>query len=188
MSIVDAFTDDDEPSNPLDGYWMEGDSLAPPCQAEMDVVDSILSLAELNSESVLFDLGCGDGRICIQASATYHCKSLGCEIEPRLVEKFRAMVSRRGLVDLVTVVHDDLLRLDLSSASVIVLYLLPEAIKLMTPSLEKFLRERDDSVIVCNTWGPRDWTPEVKISCGFCNNVTLLKYNKSSLPSVSNVA
>ena len=104
-----------EPENSIFGaadggfHWMEGDSLAPPCQAELDIVESILEFAELNEDSVLLDLGCGDGRICILGSKVYGCKSTGAEIEANLVEKFRENVEKQNVGHLVSV-HDGDLR------------------------------------------------------------------------------
>lgn len=69
--------------NPLDSFWMEGDSLAPPCQSENDIIDIILNLVEITNNSRVYDLGCGDGRICIEASKRYGCHSVGVEIESK---------------------------------------------------------------------------------------------------------
>lgn len=71
--------------NPLSNFWMEGDSLAPPCQADMDVVSAILDLAQPSHEDRLYDLGCGDGRIPLEAALKYKCVSTGVEIEDKLI-------------------------------------------------------------------------------------------------------
>ena len=71
MSFAEASKDWDtfEPENSMFGadnggyMWMEGDSLAPPCQTDMEVVEAILDFANLDEKSVLYDLGCGDGCI-----------------------------------------------------------------------------------------------------------------------------
>ena len=168
--------------NPLDGYWLEGDSLAPPCQAEMDVVKAIIDLADLNATSVLFDLGCGDGRICLEASKSFQCRSVGCEIEEKLITAFQKSVADAHLEDKVTIVHGDLLELDLSQATVIVLYLLPEAVELIKPKLIDCLLR--GVTVICNTWGPKPLPPSQTVHCGFCNNVTLLKYDLSSVQSL----
>ncbi|CAN0550622.1 unnamed protein product, partial [Ectocarpus sp. 12 AP-2014] len=56
---------------------MEGDSLAPPCQADMDVVRAIVDFAGVTADDVLYDLGCGDGRICIEAAESRGAKACG---------------------------------------------------------------------------------------------------------------
>ena len=76
--LHDTFSISYEEENPFAiGNWIDGDSLAPPCQAELDVVESIINLASLSKSSILCDLGCGDGRIPIYASYMYGCQSIG---------------------------------------------------------------------------------------------------------------
>lgn len=182
LSLGNCDYDDAEDLNPLSNYWMEGDSLAPPCQAELDVVHSILDLAEPNSSSVLYDLGCGDGRICCEASKRYLCKSVGCEIEPHLIEKFRRHVSRipdKNIANKIAIVEDDLRNISLKDATIISLYLLPESVEEIKPKLIEALRR--GAVLICNTWGPKNFRPIVRKECGFSNNVILLKYDKTSI-------
>jgi SAM-dependent methyltransferase len=174
--------DDAEDLNPLANYWMEGDSLAPPCQAEMDVVHSILDLAAANDNSVLYDLGCGDGRICCEAAKRFSCRSVGCEIEPHLTERFRQHVSRikdRRIADMISIVEGDLRDLSLEDATVISLYLLPESVEEIKPKLIEALER--GAVLICNTWGPKGFKPVSRTECGFANNVILWKYDKTSL-------
>ena len=174
-------SDDESDGNEnLLGMWLEGDSLAPPCQAELDVVKSIVQFAHLTENSVLFDLGCGDGRICLWAAMKYSCRAVGCEIESSLITKFHHFIEILNLKDRVTAVHGDLVELDLSEATVIIVYLLPESIVLITEKLIKCLRR--GAVVICNTWGPKSLTPVDKIQCGPFNGVNLYKYDVSSLP------
>ncbi|CAM9684189.1 unnamed protein product [Discosporangium mesarthrocarpum] len=119
---------DDDSDSPLPA-WMEGDSLAPPCQADMDVVRAIIDFAEVMEEDVLFDLGCGDGRICVEAAESRGADACGVEIEEDLANKFRHRVEVKGLTSKVKVVHGDLRDQDLSEATVIVTYLLPAAME-----------------------------------------------------------
>ena len=69
--------------------------------------------------------------------------------------------------------------MDLVPASIIVLYLLPESVALIRPQLEAALRR--GSVLIANTWGPKGMIPAAKRVAGFGNNVTLLRYDASSL-------
>lgn len=159
--------------------WLDGDSLAPPCQSDMDVVYAILQLAHeaggICATDTLFDLGCGDGRICIEAARLYGCAAVGCEIEEDLVAKFRRNVLARGLEGRVRVLSADLRDVDVSGASIVVLYLLPEAVAELTPMLQRVLAA--GGRVICNTWGPKGWTPTRRVACGPSNNVTLLLYN-----------
>ena len=184
VDVVDGTCsyDDAEDLNPLANYWMEGDSLAPPCQAEMDVVHSILDLTAANSATVLYDLGCGDGRICCEAAKRFKCRSIGCEIEPFLVARFRQHVARikdRRTADMISIVEGDLRDLSLEDATVILLYLLPESVEEIKPKLIEALHR--GAVLICNTWGPKGFKPVSRTECGFANNVILWKYDKSSL-------
>jgi SAM-dependent methyltransferase len=172
--------DEEEPLNPLDGFWMEGDSLAPPCQAELNVIEVILQLAQLNEQSFLFDLGCGDGRICVEASKRYGCRSCGVEIELKLFEQFQQNILRNNLTTLTNAILGDLREVDLSPATVLVLYLLPEAIEEIKKQLEEVVC-REGAVLICNTWGPKGWKYIEKRVCGDFNNVDLFVYTRDSL-------
>eukprot|EP00607_Mallomonas_marina_P006849 CAMPEP_0182427634 /NCGR_PEP_ID=MMETSP1167-20130531/18931_1 /TAXON_ID=2988 /ORGANISM="Mallomonas Sp, Strain CCMP3275" /LENGTH=180 /DNA_ID=CAMNT_0024610007 /DNA_START=33 /DNA_END=575 /DNA_ORIENTATION=+ len=167
-------------SDPFSNFWMEGDSLAPPCQADMNVVDSILKFAQLDSSSVLYDLGCGDGRICVEATRKFGCKCCGVEIEEKLIEEFKRSVEIFNLHENITIIHGDLLQVDFSSASVIVIYLLPEAIELLKSKLHEAIVL--GAVLICNTWGPSQWSPSELLLCGDYGSVTLKKYDHTSIP------
>ena len=164
-------------------FWMEGDSLAPPCQTDLEIVECILDLACPTSDSVVYDLGCGDGRICALASKIYGCKSCGAEIEPHLVEKFRSNLLNEGDIvsNLVKVYEGDLRDIDLNDATIIIIYLLPESIIEITPMLVKALER--GAVLVCNTWGPKILNHIEKRTVGENNNINLFKYTIESLPS-----
>jgi predicted RNA methylase len=168
-----------EEDDPLKGFWLEGDSLAPPCQSDFDIVEQIIALAEPTESSELWDLGCGDGRICLAASERSGCRSFGCEIEPDLVDSFKEAISKSAAVDLVTAIHGDLLEVDFSNATIIVVYLLPEAIELLKPKFTDALRR--GVKLICNTWGPKGLTPAKRIVCGPLHNVVLLSYDATSL-------
>lgn len=165
--------------NPLDSFWMEGDSLAPPCQSENDIIDIILNLVEITNNSIVYDLGCGDGRICIEASKRYGCHSVGVEIESKLYEDFLRNIENNNLSSLTTAILGDLREIDISSATIIILYLLPEAIELIKEKLE--FAVRNGAILICNTWGPKGWKFIQKKVCGNYNNVELYVYTLESL-------
>ncbi|ETV83254.1 hypothetical protein H257_04025 [Aphanomyces astaci] len=158
--------------------WLEGDSLAPPCQSEYDVVHEILQLANVAADDVVFDLGCGDGRICIAAARRHGASAVGIEIEAHLIDKFQRKIDRYNLQDRVRVLHGDLLEADLSSATVIVTYLLPEALVQLIPTFEVALAR--GCRIVSNSWHIPGLVHQAKKDVGHFDNVPLYLYHGSS--------
>jgi len=86
-------------------------------------VAKMLSMAGVTKNDRVVDLGSGDGRILITASGTFGCRSVGYEIDPRLVRESRVRIRERGLESLAVVKDQDLFQADLSSYSVVTLYL-----------------------------------------------------------------
>ncbi|OQR87483.1 hypothetical protein ACHHYP_08783 [Achlya hypogyna] len=172
------WSDDDEGyENEQPFMWLEGDSLAPPCQSDYDIVQAIVDFAGVQPTDVVFDLGCGDGRICIGAARQHGCRAVGIEIEAPLIAKFEQSIAKYGLADLVSVLHADLMEADLSSATVIVTYLLPEALTLLAPKLEAALAR--GARIVSNTWGVPGLVPTARADVGQYQNVPLYLYSSS---------
>ena len=172
---------DESPGNPFTSFfWMEGDSLAPPCQAEMDVVDRILDLVNLCEDDHIFDLGCGDGRIPLRAASRFGCKGTGIEIEAKEAAKFRAYIGSSGLSTKVTCIEGDLRTVDLSEASVVVTYLLPEAMEEISSKLKEALQR--GCRVVCNTWGIS--SPEVVATRReTIGNISILLYSPADSPN-----
>jgi uncharacterized protein (TIGR03000 family) len=102
------------------------------------VVDALLRLARVTSKDVVWDLGCGDGRIPVTAARQYACKARGFDIDPERVADSLANVRRHGVERLVTIERRDLFTLDLSQGPTIVtLYLLPSLNARLLPQLRK---------------------------------------------------
>ncbi len=101
------------------------------------VVDKMLELAEVASGDVVYDLGCGDGRIVIAAALRYGVEAWGFDIDPVRVAEARANAKLAGVEQLVTIEEKDIFTLDLSPASVVTLYLLPELNVRLIPQLRK---------------------------------------------------
>jgi SAM-dependent methyltransferase len=102
-----------------------------------EVVDKMLEMAEIKAGDVLYDLGCGDGRIVITAAKRYGIKTVGIDLDPRRVKEARENVDRSGVADLVTIRQADLFETDLSAASVVTLYLLPTLNDKLKPKLAR---------------------------------------------------
>src|SRR4051812_6746295 len=90
------------------------------------VVDKMLELADVRKGEVVYDLGCGDGRIPVRASVKYGVKSFGWDINPARVRESLDNVKAAKVENLVNIQLGDIFQLDLSKADVITLYLLPQ--------------------------------------------------------------
>ncbi len=101
------------------------------------VIEAMIALAEIKEDDFVLDLGCGDGRILITAAAKTGCKGVGYDLDPELVEKSRQNAIDQGVDHLVTFEVQDILTLDMSHASVIMMYLLPQLQKEMIPQFQK---------------------------------------------------
>jgi SAM-dependent methyltransferase len=104
------------------------------------VVDKMLEWAKPKKTELLYDLGCGDGRIVVAAAKKFGMKAVGYDIDPQRVEEALENVRKNGVEDLVTIEEKDIFTLDLSPADVVTLYLLPELNVRLVPQLEKLKR------------------------------------------------
>jgi tRNA G37 N-methylase Trm5 len=102
-----------------------------------DVVDKMLEMADVRKGEIVYDLGCGDGRIPIMASKKFGVKSYGWDIDPKRVAESLENIEKSNVKDLVTIKKGDIFELDLSKADVITLYLLPALNVKLIPQLEK---------------------------------------------------
>jgi len=102
-----------------------------------EVVDKMLEMAEIKEGDVIYDLGCGDGRIVVTAAKRYGIKAVGFDINPRRVRESLENVRKNNVEHLVTIKHEDVFTLDLREANVVTLYLLPSLNVKLMPQLEK---------------------------------------------------
>jgi hypothetical protein len=102
-----------------------------------DVVEEMLKLAGVKKADVVYDLGCGDGRILVTAARKYGCRAVGYELDRRLVEQARASAKEHGVEALVTVEPKDLFTADLGRADVVALYLTPRMLERLLPRLAR---------------------------------------------------
>ncbi|MBN1421061.1 MAG: class I SAM-dependent methyltransferase [Planctomycetes bacterium] len=101
------------------------------------VVEKMLELAKVGKDDLVYDLGCGDGRIVVTAAKKYGCRGVGFDVDPDRIEESLKNVKEKGVEDLVKIEQKDIFTLDLSDASVITLYLLPSLNVKLIPQLEK---------------------------------------------------
>ena len=102
-----------------------------------DIVSRMIKLAGVKKGDVVYDLGCGDGRMVILAALKHGTRGKGFDIDPERVSAAQANVKKNGVGDLVTIVEQDIFQVDLGEADVLLLYLLPELNKKLLPQFEK---------------------------------------------------
>ena len=122
-----------------------------------DVVDKMLELAEVTKDDLIYDLGCGDGRIVVTVAKRFGCTAIGYDIDPNRVKESLENVAKNNVGHLVTIEQKDIFTLDLSKANVITLYLLPELNVKLIPQLEKL---KPGSRIVSHDFGMEGVKPD----------------------------
>jgi SAM-dependent methyltransferase len=120
--------------------WATPQRLAPYVPTPQDVVERMLTLAGTTKGDVVYDLGCGDGRIPIAAARLYGARGVGIDIDPRRIEESRANARAAGVEHLVEFRVEDVQKSDVTPATVVTLYLLASGNAQMRPLLTKQLR------------------------------------------------
>jgi hypothetical protein len=120
--------------------WQGVEDLAPFVATPMEVVDKMLDMAEVKASDVLFDLGCGDGRIVITAARRFGCRGVGIDIDPQRIRESRQGAKQAGVQKLVEFREADAMKVDITRATVVSLYLLPESNALLRPKFESELK------------------------------------------------
>lgn len=118
----------------------DAEDLAPWVPTPQPVVDRMLELARVTADDVVYDIGCGDGRIVITAARRYGARGVGIDIDPNMIDESNKNAETAGVVPLVRFVAMDATRADFSEATVVALYLLPESNDLLRPIFERQLR------------------------------------------------
>ncbi|MGD0000410.1 MAG: methyltransferase domain-containing protein [Bryobacteraceae bacterium] len=131
--------------------------LAPYVVSPISVVDKMLEAASLRRGEVLYDLGCGDGRIVLAAAKNFGARAVGVEISESLVKLAREQAESQGLQNQVKIIAGDMLNVDLSQANVVSLYLMTEANDTLRPKLERELKP--GARVVSLEFKMRGWKP-----------------------------
>jgi hypothetical protein len=114
--------------------------LAPFVPTPMVVVDKMLELGEIDKVDILYDLGCGDGRIVITAAKRFGTRGVGIDIDPQRIEESVRAAKEAGVEALVEFRLQDVMKADIREATAVSLYLLPESNALLRPLLEAQLK------------------------------------------------
>ncbi len=134
-------------------------SLAPYVPTPDDVVERMLTLAKVGPRDVVFDLGCGDGRIVIAAAQKFGARGVGVDIDANLINQAEANARAVGVDRRVKFLVQDAMTVDLSDATVVTLYLLSASNVKLRPILTRQLRR--GARIVSHSFAMGDWEPEV---------------------------
>jgi SAM-dependent methyltransferase len=121
------------------------------------VVDTMLRMADVRAGDFLIDLGSGDGRIIITAAEEFHARGFGVDYDSRLVKLANENAQKAGVSDRAKFIDQNVFKTDLSPASVVTIYLLPEYNAVLKPTL---LALKPGTRIVSHDYGIGDWEPD----------------------------
>jgi SAM-dependent methyltransferase len=122
-----------------------------------EAVKAMLKLADVKTSDIVYDLGCGDGRIVIAAAKEYGAHGVGIDINPERIQEAKANAKKAGVENLVRFEENDLFDADIHEASVVTLFLLSSVNLKLRPKLLKDLKP--GTRIVSNTFDMGDWKP-----------------------------
>lgn len=125
-----------------------------------DVVARMLKMARPKKDEVIYDLGCGDGRMVVMAAKRYGCRGIGYDIDPERVAAALRNVESNGVASLVRIVQADLFTADFSSADVLSLYLLPDINQKLLP---KFRKLKPGARLVFHDYGLEGIVPDESV-------------------------
>jgi SAM-dependent methyltransferase len=124
-----------------------------------DVIDKMLEMAKVSSADLLYDLGCGDGRIVVAAAVKYRAHGVGIDIDPQRIEEANDNAHRAEVEELVRFRVGDLYTADFSDATVVTLFLWPQVNRKLRPILWRQLKP--GTRIVSYIWNMGDdWPPQ----------------------------
>ncbi|HSP68516.1 MAG TPA: 50S ribosomal protein L11 methyltransferase [Bryobacteraceae bacterium] len=121
-------------------------------------VEAMLKLAGVTGDDVVYDLGCGDGRIVITAAKLYGARGVGIDIDPQRIREANENAKKAGVEQLVRFEENDLFQANIRPASVVTLFLLTSVNARLRPKLLQELRP--GTRVVSNTFDMGDWKPE----------------------------
>jgi Mycolic acid cyclopropane synthetase len=130
----------------------------PYVQTPQNVVDRMLQVAHVGPGDYVIDLGSGDGRMVITAARKYGARGFGVDLDRRLVQLANRLAARAGVADRAVFYERDLYDTDLSAASVVTIYLLPEVNLMVRPKLLATLKP--GTRIVSHDYNMGDWPPD----------------------------
>jgi SAM-dependent methyltransferase len=125
------------------------------------VIAAMLKAAGVTKDSVVYDLGCGDGRIVVAAARDFGARAVGIDIDPVRIKEANENAKKNGVTDRVKFIQGDLFTADIKEATAVTLYLLPSLNVKLRPKLQKELKP--GTPIVSHAFDMGDWKPEETI-------------------------
>ena len=129
-----------------------------------EAVQAMLKLADVKKTDVVYDLGCGDGRIVVAAAKTFGARAVGIDIDPQRISEAKENAKKAGVEDKVRFEENDLFEADIHEASVVTLFLLSSVNLKLRPKLLQDLKP--GTRVVSNTFDMGDWKPEKEVTVG----------------------
>jgi precorrin-6B methylase 2 len=123
------------------------------------VVDTMLRMTSLTKNDVLYDLGCGDGRIIVEAARQYGCRAIGFERDAFLIKRALERIRKHKVEHLVSVKQADILRVDLSGATAVTMYLIDDLNNALRPQLEHMWKVKPNARVVTHQYDIAGYVP-----------------------------
>jgi len=147
--------------SPVSGqHFKNPDTLGPDVPTPPLVIERMLTAAHLKPNEMVYDLGCGEGRVVIMAAQKFHARAVGIELSRDLFEQTRNRIKQMGLDTQVTIVHGNALHYDLSPADVVTIYFLTSSNDRLRPVFEHSLKP--GARVVSHDYEIRGWKPAIK--------------------------
>ena len=122
-----------------------------------ELVDRMLEMAKVTDKDVVYDLGCGDGRMVVTAAKKYGARGVGVDIDPERIAESNDNAKQAGVTDKVKFIKGDLFQMDFGDATVLTLYLLPSVNEKLRP---KILKLKPGTRVVSHAFSMGDWEPD----------------------------
>jgi len=139
-----------------------------------EAVQAMLKLAGVKKTDIVYDLGCGDGRIVIAAAKTYGAHGVGIDINPVRIGEAKENAKKAGVESLVRFEENDLFEADIHEATVVTLFLLSHINLKLRPKLLQDLKP--GTRVVSNTFDMGDWKPEKELTIGNADEESYLSH------------
>ncbi len=137
----------------------------------LEAIDAMLTLANLADGDVIYDLGCGDGRILMRAAQQFKIRGVGIDIDPQRIREAETLAHQAGVGDRLSFYQADLFASDVTEATVVILYLLPHLNLRLRPQLLSQLKP--GSRVISHDFDMGDWMPNQSVKLQLEDELTL---------------